>query len=32
MMEVEILDVINLVINARIIPHFDTIVDYSVVD
>ena len=32
MMEVEILDVINLVINARIIPYFDTIVDYSVVD
>ena len=31
-MEVEILDVINLVINARIIPDFDTIGDYSAVD
>lgn len=31
-MKVEILDVINLVINARIIPDFDTIGDYSAVD
>lgn len=31
-MEVEILDVINLEINARIIPDFDTIDDYSAVD